>query len=237
MWVFIWIVLSLFILGVSAWSWQVLFQQKRAWRSFAEKKGLKYEPGPRFLSSPVVSGNIGPYPFGLFSESRQTSDARGQRFNTVIELALRRGLPVPGVIGTAAMLPILNDLPNLGRVVLPKDPEWDETWFIRTTNAPAMEAYLTPARMGVLKKLFRMKILAGMFLFDDQDAILRVETADPLLDAAKIEKAVALMIEQMEILAPGPAESVSAVPQSAPAEASPQSAHEASVAEETKSGQ
>lgn len=204
-WVFIWILLSIFILGVSAWSFQILFRQKAAWLAFATKKDLTYQNGPHFLSSPIISGNIGPYGFGLFSEERQTSDARGQRFNTVIELALRKGLPAPGAIGAGAMAPIIEQLTGMTQSVSITDPDWDPQWVIRTTDSKALESYLTPARRDVLKKIFRLKILAALFVFDDKDAVLRIETADPLQDAEKIEKIVRSMIAQLEILGPGPA--------------------------------
>lgn len=203
MWVLIWILLSIFILGVSAWSYQILFRQKAAWRTFAAKNGLTYQNGPTFLSSPIVSGNIGPYGFGLFSEERQTNDARGQRFNTVLELALRKGLPTTGAIGTAAMAPFIEQQSGMTQTVSIADPDWDPQWSIRTMDAKALEPYLTPARRDVLKKIFRMKIMAALFVFDENDAVLRIETADPLQNAEKIEKILKGMTQQLEILGPG----------------------------------
>lgn len=204
-WVFIWILLSLFILGVSAWSFQILFRQKAAWRAFSTKMGLTYQNGPTFLSSPIVSGNVGGYGFGLFSEERQTADARGQRYNTVIELALRKGLPVSGAIGTAAMAPFIEQLTGMtpGRPV--NDPDWDPQWVIRTSDADVLDRYLTQPRKDVLKKIFRMKIMAALFVFDEHDAVLRIETADPLQNAEKIEKIVKSMGLQLNLLGPDPA--------------------------------
>ncbi len=201
-WILIWVLLSLFILGVAAWSFQILFRQKAAWRDFATKKGLNYQNGPTFLSSPIIGGNIGPYGFGMFAEERPTNDARGQRYNTVIELALRRGMPTAGAIGTSIMVPLIEQLSGMTQTVTINDPDWDPQWAIRTNDSRILEAYLTPARRDVLKKIFRMKIMAALFVFDENDAVLRIETADPLQNAEKIDKVLKGMIAQLEILTP-----------------------------------
>ncbi len=204
-WIFIWAVVSLFILGVFGWSVQILLLQKAAWKVFAKKMKLNYQEGPKFLSSPVLSGSLGAYGFGLFSEERPTPDARGLRFNTVIEIALRRGMPMMGVVGTEAMVPIINTL-VIKQTLSPADPDWNNAWLVRTDNQIAMEKYLTPARMETLKKLFRMKILAALFIFDQNDAVLRLETADPLTDADRLEKIVKNLVQQAGILALQPGE-------------------------------
>lgn len=202
MWFFIWILLSIFIIGVTAWSLRILLEQRMTWRAFAKKNNLNFRTGRSFFVSPVVSGTIGPYGFGLFSEERPTNDARGSRFNTVIEIALRQGMPVPGVIGTAGMAPVIESLDNLTQTLTLDDPEWDSQWVIRTTDTTAMETFLTPARRDVIKKVFRMKIMAALFIFDDKDAVFRLETADPLQKLDRLEKIVRMLIHQAEVMLP-----------------------------------
>lgn len=207
--VFIWGVLSIFIIAVSIWSAQILFRQKAAWRTFATKMGLTYQRGPTLLSSPIVGGNVGKYGFGLFSEERPAADARGQRFNTVIELALRKGMPTVGAIGTEGMAKIIEQLSGMTETISIKDPDWDATWVVRTQDASLLEPYMTQARIDVLKKIFRMKIMAALFVFDKEDAVLRIETADPLQNAEKIEKIVKGMCAQLELLDPQKADETS----------------------------
>ncbi|MBI2234058.1 MAG: hypothetical protein HYU57_03510 [Micavibrio aeruginosavorus] len=216
MWFFIWILLSVFIIGVTAWSLRILLAQRAAWQSFAKKNNLNFRTGRSFFVSPVVSGTLGPYGFGLFSEERPTGDARGSRFNTVIEIALRQGMPVPGVIGTAEMAPVIESLDNLTQTLTINDPEWDSRWLIRSTDSAAMEKFLTPARRDVIKKIFRMKIMAALFIFDDKDAVFRLETADPLHNLDRLEKIVRMLIQQVEVMLPekpaAPAQTESAQP-------------------------
>jgi hypothetical protein len=204
-WIFIWALVSIFILGVFGWSVQILLLQKAAWKTYARKMKLNYQEGRGILSSPILSGSLGPYGFALFSEEIQTADARGRRFNTVIEIALRQSMPMTGVIGTESMAPAINAL-AIQQTMSPADPDWNNAWLIRTDNMKAMEQFLTKDRIETLKRLFRMKILAALFIFDQTDSVLRLETADPLSDAARLEKIVKSLIQQAEILTLQPGE-------------------------------
>lgn len=197
MWIFIWFLLSSFVLGVFAWSLRILFQQKAAWKAYAKKMNLTYQDGPRFLSSPVLSGSLGPYGFGLYTEEQRTNDTRGQRFSTILEIALRHGLPVMGAMGTQTVIPIIQSL-RLDQSVVPQDKDWDPSWMIRTRHAGMVEKYLTPQRLEIIKKIFRMKVLSAFFIFDEQDAVLRIETADPLNDSQRLEKIVKGLIQHAE---------------------------------------
>lgn len=206
MWIFLWVVVSLFILGTFFWSVRVLFQQKAAWKTFAQKLGVTYMPQRGILVSPVVSGAIGQFGFSLFSEPEPTNDQRGLRYNTVIEFALRQGVPgTVGAIGTDKMTVILDQLVAKAPVSA-NDPDWDATWFIRATNAAVVGQYLTPARIDVLKKIFRLKTRGSLFLFNDSEGILRIETADPMVNAERLEKIVRGILAQLPNLLIGDAE-------------------------------
>lgn len=205
MWIFIWFLLSVFVIGVSLWSVRILFQQKSAWKGYAEKMRLTYQNGPRFLDSPSLSGSIGAYGFGLYSEEQKTQDTRGQRFNTVLEIALRQGLPTTGALGTIDVLDFAQPL-NLVQSLVPQDADWDQDWVVRARNIRVVEKYLTPSRLEIFKKIFRMKVVSAFFIFDGQDAILRVATADPLNNKARLEKIVKGLISQIEPLIVGPEE-------------------------------
>lgn len=197
MWIFIWLLLSTFVLGVFAWSLRILFQQKAAWKAYAKKMNLTYQDGSRFLSSPVLSGSLGSYGFGLYTEEQKTNDTRGQRFSTILEIALRHGLPVMGAMGTQTMIPIIQSL-RLDQTIVPQDKDWNPSWMIRSRHAGMVEQYLTPTRLEIIKKIFRMKVLSALFIFDEQDAVIRIETADPLNDSERLEKIVKSLILHAE---------------------------------------
>ena len=202
MWIFLWIVVSCFILGTFFWSVRVLFQQKAAWKAFAQKMGLSYITQKGWLVSPSVSGSIGKYGFSLISEPQGTNDQRGVRYNTVIEFGLHQGLPSVGAIGTQKMNVILDQLIAKQGVSV-SDSDWDVTWFIRATRPNVVQAYLTPARIEVLKKIFRLKTLGALFLFNESEGILRIETADPMVDAERLEKIVRGILAQLPVLLVG----------------------------------
>lgn len=185
----LWGLVSIFILGVFAWSVRILFAQRSAWKAYGKKLNMTYQQERGFLGSGSLSGSVGPFAFGLFTAEERTVDARGQRFSTVIEIGLRQGLPAAGAVGTAQMAPMIRSL-ILEQSVSVQDADWDKEWIIRTRHAKMMEAYLTPARLEVFKKVFRMKIISALFIFNDQDAVLRVETMDPLANVEKLERIV-----------------------------------------------
>lgn len=197
MWIFIWAVLSSFVLIIFSWSIRILLQQKSAWRAYADKTKLTYQAGPRFLSSPSLSGMIGPYGFGLYTEEQQTNDTRTSRFNTVLEIALRRGLPTTGAMGTPGSVPLIQSL-RLEQTYVPDDKDWDTTWMARARHGAILKAYLTPARLEIFKKIFKMKVLSALFVFDQQDAVLRIETADPLNNKDRLEKIVKGLLQQVD---------------------------------------
>lgn len=190
MWIFLWLVVSCFILGIFFWSVRILFMQKRAWRAFAVKMNLSYQEEKGLLVSPRVNGSLGPYGFGLISEAQATEDSRGMRYVTVLEFALRSGVPgATGALGTQKMTPIISSLIAQNPLSL-TDTDWDVNWFIRASNVAIVEKYLTPERIDVLKKIFRMKMLGALLIFTEDETILRIESADPLSDPVRTEKIV-----------------------------------------------
>jgi len=200
-WIFLWVLFSAFVMGAFLWSVRILFQQKMAWKKYAQKTGLTYNEQKGALNSPYLTGSLGAYGFGLFSEPQATNDSRGQRYVTVLEFILRKGLGTLGVIGTSKMVPFADNL-QVTQAVNLSDKDWDATWFIRSNNAALTEKYMTPARIDIFKKIFRMKILGAMLIFDENESVLRIETSDPLNDADRVEKIVKGFMAHLPALVP-----------------------------------
>lgn len=201
MWILIWFLFSSFVLGVFAWSVRILLKQKMAWKAYAEKAGLAYNTQKGFLVSPYLTGEMGNCGFGLFSEPQPTSDSRGQRYTTVLEFVLHQGLGTKGLIGTPKMTGFLENL-DVHKSVNISDKEWDPTWIIRTDNPVMVGKYLTAARIDTLKKIFKAKSLGAMLIFDEFDAVLRIETSDPLANTDRLEKVVKGVLAQIPVLMP-----------------------------------
>lgn len=205
MWFFIWFLLSLFVLGVFGWSLLILEAQKKAWRSYAKKYGMEYRTG-RFMDSPALAGRIDKRRVFIYTNAKQTADLRGQRFVTVIEIEMGHGIPAGGgLFATADMAPLADQF-NFSDTFVPMagaKNDWNSAYLVRCRDTKAVEAYLTPARQKILHTIFSMKNAAALFVFDEHEAVLRVETADPLRDPERLEKIVTQFLSAIQKLAPG----------------------------------
>lgn len=199
LWFFIWVVFSTFILGVFFWSLQILLLQKKAWKTYAAKANLTYAPGDKLMTPPAISGKIKNFPVSLFTSQQSTPDIRGQRFSTIIEIALGAGMPDNGVAGTEKMKELTDTL-DMPYTFVPQDKDWVNTWIVKTKNLPMMEQYMTQARVDAIKRIFKMKLLSALFIFDTQEGVLRIETADPMNKPEKLEKIMTGLVQQVAIL-------------------------------------
>lgn len=202
MWIFLWLLLSAFIIGVFVWSMRTLWLQKRAWAAFAERHGLVYQRGRRFNDPPRVEGSFQGKKLFLATDTKQTQDVRGERYVTVIEIELPQGMPAAGVMATAGMAPYLEGgLMSFTESYVPEIKGWKSGYILRCRDEAAMRAYMNPARLKVMTALFSLKGAQVLYLFDEQSAALRIETSDPLRSAAHVEKMVKQFIAAADKLA------------------------------------
>jgi hypothetical protein len=186
MWILLWLVLSVFVLGVFVWSMAILQQQKKAWYAFAKKAGLTYRAG-KYTDAPVVTGMVKQFKVTFFTDSLRTKDVRGRRFITTIEVEMGDGMPTMAVLATKDYADFLAPL-RLPQTYEPPGTTWGKDFVVRAKSRDFLAAYLTPERVKVLAGLFSMKNSSSIFFFDQLDSILRIETPDPLRDAGKMEK-------------------------------------------------
>lgn len=201
MWgVFLWAVFSAFIVGVFIWSTAILLQQKRAWAAFAAKNGLTYTAGSLF-GSPSASGRMGNFKISFFTDVQKTSDVRRQRMVTVIETEMGPVMPVPGALATKEYAEFIAQL-ALSETFDPGFPEWRADYVLKTRDAGKLKPYLTQERAKTLGGIFSMKNSVALFFFDTHEAVLRIETPDPLRDAVHMEKITKRIIDAMDRLRP-----------------------------------
>lgn len=184
----LWFFISAIILGASAWSASILLRQKHAWETFAKKHNMAYQKG-KFLSSPTVTGTIGRYRVAFFAAERQAYDVRQRRMLTGIEITLPDGLIDGGAVGTKEMLPFMNTLNTLHPFV-PDNEKWDKNLTFYVRNEEQVKAWLTDERLAHILAIVGIRNADCLFLFDGAQAIVRIETPDPLTDAVKMDKAV-----------------------------------------------
>lgn len=193
-WILIWILLSVMILGIFAWSLEILFKQKRSWKAFAKKQGLDFIPGP-FLQSPGVRGDLSGYEFVMYSEQQPTNDVRGHRFRTVIQLTLPSGMPTAGLVASPGLRDFADQL-DLPETVKPDYAGWKKDALIRARDAGALKRYLSDDRLNALSKLIAMRNAELTFIFDQNETYLRIETPDPLHEPDKIRRMAKHLVTQ-----------------------------------------
>lgn len=200
MWLAIWGCFAAFILAFVGWTLVVLMQQKKAWHAFAKRHKLKYIPG-KMMDSPTVTGDLNDRKFSLYTGVQQTDDIRGQRFVSVIEFQLGRGMPTGAAIATKEFAGFISGL-IFDRDYKPELAEWDKSYIVRTRSNKNLGAYLTKERQQILHSLFSKKNCAVLYFFDEIEAVLRIETTDPLRNDAHLNKIVQGIQNAVERLVP-----------------------------------
>lgn len=188
MWVFLWIVLSSILIGATLWSLQILLRQKAAWEKYAKIKGLTFNRGT-FMGPGEMNGVIGDYKLSFFTAERPGVDVRTKRYVTVLEVELIDGLVDGLAAGTKEMLNFLQSLDRLHPYKIENTP-LEEGMFAFVKYDDVIKAYLTPARAETLLQILKTKNADILIMFNDKEGLVRLETSDPMQDAAKIDKIV-----------------------------------------------
>lgn len=200
LWIFLWIVLAVFVVGIFFWSTEILLKQKKCWKAFTKKHSLVYESAA-FLQSGAVSGQMGPFEVFLYSEEQITNDVSRRRFRTVLLIHFLDKFPASGVVGTPIHRPFIEGL-NLPEVHKPDMQGWDGALPFYTRSNTNLKAFMTPQRYQALQKLLSIKDTEAFWIFDEVEAYFRFETADPMTDLDALERRVKAISRQCEILRP-----------------------------------
>lgn len=200
-WWFIWVLASGGIIGVFVWTTRALMDQKKAWKAFAAKRKLKVrETG--LLQSVSVEGIINDNEFRLASEERPALDLRGRKFVTMFQFKLPVRMPVAGALGSGEYLMFVRNIGARDRLKL-KYSDWSENIVeVISDDRDKLEPYFTTERMKVFDTLIKQKGVSVLFLFDDRDAYLRLETIDPFLKLEQLEKLVDKLTPMLSVLHP-----------------------------------
>ncbi len=187
-WIFVWFVLSAILIGATVWSLQILLRQKKAWAAFAKKHNFAFQKGT-FMGPAEMSGSIGEYKIGFFTAERMTLDVRGKRYVSVIEVQLLEGLIDGGVAGTKEMQAFMNTLAQLQPYPVNKQG-WNPEHTIHVRDKAVADAYFTPERLDAFEQVLKTRGADVIIVFNHEEFVIRMETSDPMMDPAKIEKVV-----------------------------------------------
>ena len=198
MWIFLWFILSAFLVGATLWSLQILLRQKTACGQYAKKKGFIFNKGT-FMGPAEMSGTIDKYKLSFFTPGRPGVDVRTRRYVTAIEIDLAEGVVDSGAFGTKEMLPFLMTLDMLHpyTVEIP-GLETEHKAFVK--RDAVMNAYLNKDRVEAIGNILKTRNSDTLLLFNDNEIVLRLETSDPMQDADKIDKIVTRLLGLLDKL-------------------------------------
>lgn len=198
MWIFLWFILSAFLIGASLWSLQILLRQKKAWEQYAKKKGFVFNKGT-FMGPAEMTGTIDKYKLSFFTAERPGIDVRTRRYITAIEIDLAEGVVDSGAFGTKEMIPFMMTLDRL-HPYTSEIPglEQDHKAFVK--HDAVMNAYLNKDRVEAIGNILKTRNSDTILLFNDSEVVLRLETSDPMQDAEKIDKIITRLLSLVDKL-------------------------------------
>lgn len=197
-WFMLWVFFSVFVLGIFFWTILILMRQKNAWFEFAKRNSLTfYRRG--ILDSAIVSGLYKENFVSIFSEGQSDDSGRGRRFRTVIQFDLPPGMSTEGVAASPSLAQFVTNLP-LAEFYVPQG-EWNEKSLVKTMSPKAVAEYFNADRVRVLNGLMSVPGLTTLFVFNERETLLRVETSDPMVDANKLERLVSKVSDVVRVLA------------------------------------
>lgn len=197
-WFMLWVFFSVFVLGIFFWTMLILMRQKSAWQDFAKRNSLQFVR-KGIMDSAVVYGQYKGFSLSVFSEAQSDDSGRGRRFRTIVQFDLPAGMPTEGVAGSPALELFVKNLP-LAEFFVPQG-EWEKRSLIKTMNAKALGDYFNADRVRVLNGLMSVPGLTTLFVFNERETLLRVETGDPMSDSKKLERLASKVADVVRVLA------------------------------------
>ncbi len=192
-WLVLWVIVSVVLLGFLAWSLIVLQGQKSTWKKFASKHKLRYRARAT-MDSPEVDGSIDGYKIDVFTSEHTAENARSSRKLTAIEINLHSVMPVDGAVASGGMVPLVKEL-SFKAEVKPEHELWDRSYVAAGDNARAVKAYLTSERLDALVRLMRIKHSWIILIFRADRMLLRIDTPDPLTSEDYLDRLIKLLIK------------------------------------------
>tara|TARA_B100000073_G_scaffold348411_1_gene367068 strand:+ start:9199 stop:9966 length:768 start_codon:yes stop_codon:yes gene_type:complete len=198
-WLIIWLVLALAIIVLTFWTYAILLKQKSVWKAFAVKNKLTVRKN-RLLQSPDIEGMYKGLLLQVFSERQGMPDGRGVQFRTIIQFVLKPNMPTEGVIASRHFTPFVTNLALPKKWALPKDMKWKEQPLARAGVSGRLDTFLTAERLKALETVSNMQRSNFVFIFDETDAYLRVESPDPLDNLERMDKIIRKIFTVAEAL-------------------------------------
>lgn len=189
---YVWLFISLFLLGFWVWTLYVVLQQKRAWKVFAEKRHMRYHDTGMF-STPMVSGAIDTYGVSLFASEHSELDARSLKRLTAIEVALQSNFPFSCAMASGGMVSVV-DAFDIRHEYKPQYKGWDNSYILRVSDLNIAKHYFSDERMEKILKLMSIDKAWIILAIVGDRGILRLDTPYPIDTPQELDKLINQMI-------------------------------------------
>lgn len=201
MWLFLWVIFVLCAAGFFIWSYHTIYEQKKAWKAYAAKMNLTYNPG-QFLESPTMSGEIKGHLTNFYPQLVQNT--QGQKSTqTVIEVFLNTIPPMTCVVTSAGFSDFIAmvDLPETFTI---DDQDWPKNVVSRSfdSEAPMIWFKEDRQRISAIQQLSKLPFNFA-FVADGEQCFIAVRTANPITDPRKLNQLVTKLIILSETLQGG----------------------------------
>ncbi len=203
-WFYLWALISLGLLGFSAWTYLILFKQKKAWRDFAKKHKLRIKSAA-FMQSPKVGGIYKDYTIGIFTSEHEVERGTSSRKMTAIEIELDSRMPISGAFASGGLTTITQAM-NFSEEFKPSFACWNSDNIARGDDRAVMEEYFTKERAEALCTLMEKKNAWVILIFKGNDMLLRLDTPDPFETQGKLTATVDALIDVAKALELGKSE-------------------------------
>ena len=197
-WFFLWLLISIGLLGFSVWTFIILMRQKKSWREFAKKHKLRYR-NATLMSSPRLNGVYNGYTIGMFTGEHESERGGANRKLTAIEVELNSKMPISGAFASGGMVGIVQEM-TYNNEFVPQQSDWDNEFIARGDNKHVLDEYFDDKRALKLTELMKRKNFWVIFIFKGEDTILRVDTPEPFDSLDKLTKTIDDMIEVAKVL-------------------------------------
>jgi hypothetical protein len=198
-WFVIWVFVATFILGTSVWSYAILLRQKRAWETVSKKLELRYSSAA-ILKSPTLSGFLKGFELDVFSEKPISGKFREGGTRTIFQLSLPAPLPTSGVIGSMPFKNFIDGLNLNEKFVGEGATALAPDIFNKVLSKELITPYFTKERVVALNAVLNIKNSPAMLMFSPDETLLRVESADPFDDPARLEKFLSKLADAAKII-------------------------------------
>lgn len=182
----------------------ILMRQKKAWRVFADKRGLRYTDNG-FMNSPRLDGVLDGHTVGIFSADHERDNARTPRKLTGIEVQLDADMPFDGAIASSGMVQLAKSM-SFQEEVKPDSTLWNNKRVIVTDHRAIMSVYLTEERIKALNSLMDMDNVWVIFAFRNGITLLRIDTPHALDSPKIIDELIKTMFKVGKVLSPNKGE-------------------------------